>query len=64
MTLAKTRRMLGPGMGQKVFFGVHCALRGGEGREGAEAGEKRTVRVGDQVVPVRRRSGEGEVGNV
>ncbi|CAO1596454.1 hypothetical protein XANCAGTX0491_000299 [Xanthoria calcicola] len=58
VTLAKTRRMPGQGMGQKVFFGVHCALQGGEG------GEKRTVRVGDRVVPVRRRSGEGEVGDV
>ncbi|KAL8880961.1 MAG: hypothetical protein Q9198_001737 [Flavoplaca austrocitrina] len=46
VTLAKTRRLEGDG--QKVFFGVHCALK-------REAGEgKKTIRVGDRVLPVRK----------
>ncbi|KAL8994051.1 MAG: hypothetical protein Q9169_005877 [Polycauliona sp. 2 TL-2023] len=60
VTLAKTRRMQGDGMGtgQKVFFGVHCALGdvgdGDGGGGGREKEGRRTVRVGDRVVPVRR----------
>lgn len=57
VTLAKTRRIQGEGVGQKVFFGVHCALKGGEGRE---CEGRKTVRVGDRVMLVRRREGEGE----
>ncbi|KAL8730042.1 MAG: hypothetical protein Q9166_004366 [cf. Caloplaca sp. 2 TL-2023] len=51
VTLAKTRRMQGEGKGQKVFFGVHCALGPGEG---GVRGRRGTVRVGDRVVVVRR----------
>ncbi|KAL8653664.1 MAG: hypothetical protein Q9226_003763 [Calogaya cf. arnoldii] len=53
VTLAKTRRMQGDGNGQKVFFGVHCALAGGESRVGGGGG-RMTIRVGDKVVPIRR----------
>ncbi len=45
VTLAKTRRS-----GGRVWFGVHCALRGGKGRA--------RVRVGDRVVGLGR-EGEG-----
>ncbi|KAL8673462.1 MAG: hypothetical protein Q9168_002129 [Polycauliona sp. 1 TL-2023] len=63
VTLAKSRRRMRgeDGMGQKVFFGVHCALAGG-GEEGKGEGKgRRTVRVGDRVVPVRREAEEKEV---
>ncbi|KAL8787824.1 MAG: hypothetical protein Q9213_002011 [Squamulea squamosa] len=66
VTLAKTRRL--EGEGQKVFFGVHCALAWGEGEGGWS---RTTIRVGDRVVPGRRNKvedgmvmgmGEGEHG--
>ena len=49
VTLAKTRRLQDEeGKGQKVFFGVHCALKREPG------GGTKTIRVGDRVVPVRK----------
>lgn len=51
VTLAKTRRRRG-----KVVFGVHCCLR-------ADGGGRRTIRVGDRVVVVRRGEGEGGDGD-
>lgn len=56
VTLAKTRRR--DGEGSKVFFGVHCALQ--PRVEGlGKAKERRTIRVGDWVEPVRRVHDEG-----
>ncbi len=51
VTLAKTRRR--EGEGSKVFFGVHCALHLPVEDVGVES-ERRMIRVGDMVEPVRR----------
>ncbi|KAL9058298.1 MAG: hypothetical protein Q9206_002000, partial [Seirophora lacunosa] len=58
VTLAKTRRR--DGEGSKVFFGVHCALASAVGQSDGTSGGRRTIRVGDAVEPVRRRSAEEE----
>ncbi|KAI4093215.1 MAG: hypothetical protein LQ344_003042 [Seirophora lacunosa] len=58
VTLAKTRRR--DGEGSKVFFGVHCALAPAAGQSDGTSGGRRTIRVGDAVEPVRRRSAEEE----